>query len=285
LNTPFNQGWDPTASSGAAPQGVHQWRGILVSLLPYMEAQPVYDRYTLTLKTGLDQYDKHFSSDLNSWNAAHTKIGDFLCPTLPNMQPDGLMIHGIAGRLEDAGSGKVNINLMGSYFNPPDFDLGLTHYQACAGLFGHVGDGWSVYGTTGPPVDRHLIGIYSCRSRTNTAKVADGLSKTLAFGEAPGTFGTGVTGPLGPTGEFAFGVPWSGSATLPTGFGLNVSEQNTGGTTYRTHWCYFSSMHSGGVQFAYGDGSVHMLPTSIDEAIYDALSTINYAETVDTGQY
>jgi prepilin-type processing-associated H-X9-DG protein len=37
---------------------------------------------------------------------------------------------------------------------------------------------------------------------------------------------------------------------------------------------FFGSLHSGGAQFCFADGSVHMLPDSLDFTILEDLSTI-----------
>src|SRR6185312_15467406 len=76
------------ASAITGPSGPHQWIGVLVYLLPYMEAQPVFDRLTLTLKVGVDTSDDNYWKDVNAWAAAQTTMGAFLCPSLPNKFPD-----------------------------------------------------------------------------------------------------------------------------------------------------------------------------------------------------
>src|SRR5262249_20687573 len=46
-----------------------------------------------------------------------------------------------------------------------------------------------------------------------------------------------------------------------------------------------SSAHTGGVQFLFGDGSVHMIANSIPQSVYDALATRAGGEVVDSTQY
>ena len=62
-----------SASSG--PKGPHQWIGVLVYLLPYMEAQSVFDRLTQTLQVGVDTYDDNYWEDENAWAAGQTTMG------------------------------------------------------------------------------------------------------------------------------------------------------------------------------------------------------------------
>jgi prepilin-type N-terminal cleavage/methylation domain-containing protein/prepilin-type processing-associated H-X9-DG protein len=258
----------------------HQWSGVMLYLLPYMEAQPIYDLATKTLNIGVDNYDDNYWTDVNAWTAAHAKMSQLLCPTNPDIAPDGIILDQMWGEIAPP-----DFILHGSGWSPNE-GLGLTHYQAVAGIYGKVGDQWSV---GGQKVDRALVGIYTVRSKIATGKIADGLSKMLAFGEAPGTFGSGIdAGSTAPSSDFPYGYAWIGCATLPTAFGIDPSSENgkpNAGASYRTHWSYFSSQHAGGVQFAYADGSVHTLPKDIDSAVLDALSTIRGSETADVSQY
>jgi hypothetical protein len=129
--------------------------------------------------------------------------------------------------------------------------------------------------------DRNLIGIYTTRSQISPARVTDGLSKMLAFGEAPGTFGSGVE----IFGEFINGIAWIGTAALPTYFGLDISWHDGSpnpGARYDTHVCHFGSLHGADiVQFALADGSVHSVAKDIDIRTFYALSTIQGTEIVD----
>jgi prepilin-type processing-associated H-X9-DG protein len=46
-----------------------------------------------------------------------------------------------------------------------------------------------------------------------------------------------------------------------------------------------SSAHTGGVQFLFGDGSVHMISNGIGQVVYDALATRAGGEVVDGSAY
>jgi hypothetical protein len=193
---------------------------------------------------------------------------------VPNTLPDGLILDRLAGETDGS-----TFTLHGKGFAPSE-DLGLTHYAACSGIFGKIGEQWLVNGIRN---DTNLIGAFHVRSKIGPGRIADGMSKLLAFGEAPGAIGTGIKDGSGNSlGEFAYGNSWAGTATLPVAFGLDPSIENGGGVTYRTHWAYFGGLHTGDVVlFVFADGSVHSLNKSIDAKIFDAVSTIKGDETVD----
>ena len=46
-----------------------------------------------------------------------------------------------------------------------------------------------------------------------------------------------------------------------------------------------SSGHINGVQFLFGDGSVHIINNAIAQSVYDALATRSGGEVVDGGAY
>jgi prepilin-type N-terminal cleavage/methylation domain-containing protein len=265
-------------------KGEHQWTGVLVYLLPYLEAQTVYDHVTKTLDIGVEQRDEAFWKDVNAGTYGQTTIGDFLCPSGPNGRPDGI----VAIMYGELSPTTYTLHWGGW---DTDVGLGLTHYLAVAGVFGKIGSGWVA---TGPNVeirlDKAWIGVYTTRSKITVAHIVDGTSKMLAFGEAPGMIGQGIEKEDGSIGsEWVWGNAWLGTATMATQFGLQSSEQNgnpNDGARYDVHLAYFGGLHNGDiVQFVYCDGSVHQISKDVTVPVLDALSTIQGGETVDFGQY
>jgi hypothetical protein len=253
-----------------------------------MEAQSVYDLLTGTLNIDVEENDDNFWKDEGAWIAAQTRIGGLLCPTLPaDLGDGGTMIHKYGEIKHD--------EIEGSYyelhtrFTPDYVGLGLTHYQAVAGRYGKIGDQYSIGGLNN---DKCLVGIYTARSKITASRIADGISKMLMFGEAPGSIGQGIQSEDGSTtfGEFALGSAWVGTCALPTTFGLRDAPRHDGtpneGARYQTHWSSFASLHPGDVvQFVYGDGSVHAVAKDIEPAAFYALSTIQGDEVVDPNRH
>jgi prepilin-type N-terminal cleavage/methylation domain-containing protein len=269
----------------SGPNGPNQCIGVLAFLLPYIEAQPVFDRLTQTLQVGVDTYDDNYWVDENAWVAGQTTLGNFLCPSLPNTSPDCGVIDNTWGTMSD---GNV-FSLLFSGWTPDKGPLGRTHYQAVSGIYGKIGNQRQINHFGNLVVnDRYLIGVYTTRSKTSTEHITDGTSKMLAFGEAPGSFGQGIQAYPGCVSDHPIGYAWIGTAMLPTNFGLDVSSENGNpnpGAAYQTHRSYFGSMHLGDtVPFVYVDGSVHALSKSVDSSLYRALSTIGGDEVVDGDQ-
>ena len=78
-------------------------------------------------------------------------------------------------------------------------------------------------------------------------------------------------------------------ATGYTNAGQNVPmdwdwvDENDGGPTYMS--LAASSYHSGGVNAAFGDGSVHFIQNSISPQIWRNLGTIAGGEVISADQY
>lgn len=269
---------DYAAESDA--EGDHQWVGALVYLLPHMEAQSLADLLTRTLDIDVDSRDDNFWKDQDAWTAGQATVSEFLCPSAPSMPPDCVVLDRFVGEVRPTETNRYYLNAYG--WPTSVAPLGLTHYQAVTGIYGIIGEHWLVNGLRH---DKYLIGIYTTRSQIPVSRVVDGLSKTLAFGEAPGSIGLGAQSQGEVCGEYALGVAWIGGAALPTTFGLDQTRANGDppGAVYQTYWSMFGSLHTGEiVQFVYADGSVHPIRKSIENAVFTSMSTIAGGEVVDS---
>jgi prepilin-type processing-associated H-X9-DG protein len=225
----------------------------------------------------VERRDQNYWDDENAWRAAQWELGVLQCPSVPtDAAQDGY------------------IDQMWVEFDPPDtlvlnasgwpaeiVNQGKTHYLGVSGFCGEVGLA---------DVDQ-LVGVFSIRSRTSIAQIADGTSKTLLFGESPGTIGQAVKG------EFSAPIydgyiqahSWGGTGTAPVLFGLDPSLENgvpNVSAEYDAHWAYFSSLHEGGiVQFCFADGSVHTINKAIDLFVLDSLASIKGGEAIAQDAY
>ncbi|QDU87817.1 Type II secretion system protein G precursor [Pirellulimonas nuda] len=256
------------------PPKPHQWSGVMAALLPYLEAQPVYDLFTKTLDTGVETYDDNYWEDANAWVAAQTKIPALLCPSVPGEgPPEVAILDQLYGEIV---APRFVLNAAG--WNP-QAGLGLTHYLAVSGIYGRIG---SQYLVNQLPADKAIVGVYFSRSKTTFGRIADGASKQIAFGEAPGSIGVGIPDKGSTVSGHALAYAWAGTATMPTAFGLDpTAEGQADNAQYDSHWSYFGSVHKGGiVQFALADGSVQPLQEDVELNVLDAFSTIRGGESV-----
>ena len=285
--------------------GINQGIGILVFLLPYVEESSLFDGFTDDYNIGVKSTDNYYAAaspcvtgggastvpeDVKRWQLAQTRVESYLCPSAPASTPTLDYIDKVY--IRDGAS-----FLYRSAGCPIDAALGVTNYAGVTGVEGSAGPnkfiltGHAVL-TKNPSllnssIPNQLIGVFGRRSDTKLAKVIDGTSKTLMFGEAVGTVGSGVTHQLGitpndPVDGFAEAFAWAGWACLPTYNGLDVTVENglpTANARYDAKWTNFGSAHTGGtVLFAMADGSVHGLTTSIDTPLFHALSTMKGEE-------
>jgi prepilin-type N-terminal cleavage/methylation domain-containing protein/prepilin-type processing-associated H-X9-DG protein len=154
------------------------------------------------------------------------------------------------------------------------WDLAHGSYVACNGNDG-VDDN-----STSPHTGAFVRGTMGFR----IADVTDGLSNTFFVGErcttmSWSTWVAAVTGALDPSvrspGDF------SGASALVLGHcGPHLPNDSI-----VTDADAMSSGHTGGVQFLFGDGSVHMITNSISQPVYDALATRAGGEVVNGSAY
>jgi len=164
------------------------------------------------------------------------------------------------------------VRTVGQASTPADDMPALTNYAAC-------------YHDSEAPIDTKNNGVFYLNSRTRYEDLEDGSSQTIFVGEkltdgaefgwASGTratlrntaTGINVTRPSG---------TWS-PATNPPGLNQNPPASPTNPATAAPAQAIplvggFNSRHPGGSNFAFGDGSVRYLKTSISAITYSRLA-------------
>jgi prepilin-type N-terminal cleavage/methylation domain-containing protein/prepilin-type processing-associated H-X9-DG protein len=121
-------------------------------------------------------------------------------------------------------------------------------------------------------------GMLGPLSAVRFSRVTDGLSQTLMLGER-------VNQPLAP-GNPPFTASWSGIVSKSDGYVFNSLPYTSAIATYPINFHLggtqnFSSRHTGGAHFAFGDGSVRFLSENMDGDTFQALGTPDGGEVVE----
>ncbi len=257
----------------------YQTTGVIVSLLPYMEENQIYDRFSMDFPLSADSYGKsnwqHPTLAANANVAAQAHIESLICPTVGDIRP-GKQVARIVF-WDRFGTGRMTAG--GDLASTAPF--GLTHYLGVMGYWPMIGspgvtpnvEGFSFSNSS---VDKELAGVFKVRKEISARSITDGLSNTLFFGEAPGMSGQNIPIGGGRHSGYVSGHAWAGTTTMYVANGLDASAFNTTGNdliTFEAHILQFASLHSGIVQFCFGDGSVRSLATDVDIETLVALAS------------
>jgi prepilin-type processing-associated H-X9-DG protein len=262
-------------------------------LLPYLEAQQVYDE--VRVEWNIDKLDNNpaFPSPpaINVWRlwwddqlpgdktwaiAAMTDIPTFLCPTADSKSAGSTfaVIHPYCYISGGAHYG-THAGWWWYGYSPESLGgIGLTNYLGVSGgISACPGNNWDKY-----------RGCFTNRSKSGFKDIQDGTANTLMFGESVGSkvwTRNDANSQWNVVQESA--NPWMGIGVQCTAFGLKPAPAAT--SWFYQSWQQFSSEHSGRVQFAFADGSVRGLNDTIDQNSYVYLSGMRDRKVVDSNNF
>jgi prepilin-type N-terminal cleavage/methylation domain-containing protein/prepilin-type processing-associated H-X9-DG protein len=273
--------------------------GVLVYLLPYLEANNIYNQLKVTLdknvyllKPGspagtvnpaLGFSDPFYAfrgtsvADLRDWDLAASQIRTFMCPSDPTVGDDpagtGVAPNGVGFSTWGGPNGSADpasgVSITVWYFPGPVQDAtstgyhpkGHTNYTGVAGALGSAAWVASADPNTCP-------GDFPSTGGVNL-KLYEGIftnRSSTKVGSIPD--GTSNTLMFGETlGGFdstslstrALAMAWFGVGALGTKFGIGQPGLPSGNSLPGATWSTFASRHTGGAQFCFADGSVRML--------------------------
>ncbi|MEQ1829099.1 MAG: DUF1559 domain-containing protein [Pirellula sp.] len=243
------------------PQGFtrfHSW-GWGVRIFPYMEQSSLFDR---------------LQSESKSWAPLNNAADPIVLATLQLPVP-GLRCP------SDTGPVLNDKRLLGGR------QTSMSNYAGVNGslLFQHLGVWYDAESTPGNPATYvGGNGILFMDSKTSFRDITDGTSNTLLVGERDyrhnGTLWVGTTATNGGYANRHFCLSTAGFTDFGRDHKINGLDANA-----------FSSRHTGGAQFTYGDGSVHFLSQSISVwdgqaatpwGVFDRLGARNDGLVVET---
>ncbi len=242
-----------------APTGNHQYYGMLVFLMPFMELDNIQKQMPIALmdpkRLATSSEDLRWSSTLPAallggatqpFTLSQYRISAFMCPS-DAKSPTVVWTRGHLRATTATGTA-----LTMSFFNGTGSFLSAarTNYLGCHGR---------------PDVQGGIReGIFRNRSETRFAHATDGLSNTLAIGEAHG-------GVLASSDNAPATWLWMSAPTLA------ASGSWMPGTNERSA---FSSFHTGITQFVAADGSVRPISSTITPALWISFNGMKDGEII-----
>ena len=268
------------------PNKYYENFSVFVRMLPFFEQSPMYNAVNFNLTSG------------NKENATicGVQVNSLVCPSDTN-NTSVLITATAAGSPGNPGASFNN------YDTPVNVYMqAFTSYAGNAGTFDFGYNNTYLNQTTGPAEFNQYNGVIYNDSVVKIAMITDGTSNTMMFGEH--SHGKLLTY------DWAYGVSdnsWNSGRWYDTLFAtfypLNVPVSPAGATGYTglygdTQNYYYptvaTSLHPGGANFAFCDGSVKFLKNTISSWIFgttagahghlpNGVTYANYSYTINAG--
>ena len=242
--------------------GTAQELGVLVHLLPFIEADNLADLIEPTLSVdryGNDGSGEGFWGEFDLSGAANSRfasihqVPSFECPS-DQIGTTGVILS--IGTFGDDTLPPFNVRfvsvsrgaLVGAH---GDTEIGTTNYLGVAGAVGEIsarGFSTTIWAAHG--------GVFSNRSETTFGDISDGSSNTFLFGEVASNQDSKWPTPSpGTSAAYA----WMGNILIPMNHWNGGEELSNSRTTLS-----YRSNHLGTVNFASADGAVRSVPESAE---------------------
>lgn len=216
-------------------------KGWIISVLPYIEQQSLYDQFKPFFKGDVGAGKGIF--DPACLPLMQTQLTELKCPTDQSVE-----------------------ELSDQQYQWTGKKVALTSYKGCLGN-GVMGGAWTSISKETTPVDCHntascpgIFWRHSHQSPTRFRDIIDGTSHTFLIGEDVPKHNN-HSAAFYCNGDYA-------SCHAPLNYMPNPPTPD--------NWpmvMSFRSLHPGGAQFAKADGSVNFIAETIDSKIYQSLST------------
>ena len=247
--------------------------GILCQILPFIELGNIQENIDAASPNALNpNADVPFSAALGAFDSGNPNIltldvENFLCPSDGNVNTDNAFAAPGWGGTASAEPLVTDVP-----------NTGVTNYLPCVGgLLVHSGDpsvSVSGNGSSGGITANWVGPLESNRSGT-IESIRDGSSNTMLIGESLGQITQG-TNSVNRRWSWAFGGV--AAPVMGTGGGTFGEENLT--TPYQ-----FSSPHDSVVNFVFGDGSTHIVPTTIDTLVAASLGAKRDGQVVGVNDF
>ena len=248
--------------------------GVLCQILPFIELGNLQDQINSVSPNALNPNARipfsEVSANLNG--VSNNDVENFLCPSDGNANTNNAFA--VAGW----GAG-------GSTAPQTVENVGLTNYLPCVGgVLVHSGDpsiAITPSNSSGGGVTANWVGPLESIQSGTIESMRDGSSNTMLIGESLGQVSRGDSGNPAVNTRWAWAF---GGVAAPVLSNAGVATDALGDSN-NTEAYQFSSPHTGVVNFVFGDGSTHSVPTTVDALIAAGLGAKSDGQVIGVNDF
>jgi len=245
------------------------------SILPQMEQSNVFNAINFIFPVSNNSYNGVTGASLMQTTATLSLISSYVCPSDGKQKPLAIPASTSTGYTQISYAGNAGVTNLISFCSSSN-GVSCTGWWTPSGIFG-VDESVKIGEIRDGTSNTVMVGEYS--------QFKNDPDSTMNFWSVGANFSSSVSGVSRPQSIALMFAPPNKSMLIPQPTAVSSANDRFSTTWQNAGQWGFRSLHPGGANMAFADGSVRFIKDSVNVTTYQAIATKNGGEAVSGDSY